>query len=312
MADLQSLPADQRAAVQLLLAQGQTYEQIADLLGIDAAGVRQRAHDAVDALAGGAGPRPDQGRRAQISDYLLGQQSVAEREITRDYLADDPTARGWARSAVDELRPAAPDALPDIPEGRPGLDEDEAPYAAFPDDEPRSSRLGGALLLGGVAVVVAVIVVLLLSGGDDDGPSTSTLSTRPSTQTATTPQSQTRPVAQINLLPPGGGSRPVGLAQVFQRGQDRAIVMAAQGVSPGTYALWLYNSRGDARFLGFVPQRIGRDGRFATQGVLPRDANRYRQLVVTRETVSSGQRRPPRSPGRIVLQGRLELGAPGG
>ena len=100
----------------------------------------------------------------------------------------------------------------------------------------------------------------------------------------------------------------MGLAQVFRRGSQRAIIMAAQGASAGTYALWLYNSASDARLLGFVPQRVGKDGRFATQGVLPENASKYRQLVVTRENVAGDQRRPPSRPGQIVLQGRLTLG----
>ena len=50
MADLDSLPADQRAALQLLLKQGQSYDQLAVLLGIGPDAVRDRAHAALAAL----------------------------------------------------------------------------------------------------------------------------------------------------------------------------------------------------------------------------------------------------------------------
>ena len=95
---------------------------------------------------------------------------------------------------------------------------------------------------------------------------------------------------------------------MFEQGGRRAIIVAGQGLSPGAYALWLYNSGSSAKLLGFVPQRVGRDGRFATQGEVPSDAARYRQLVVTRETVTGNTRRPPTRPGTVVLQGDLNLG----
>ena len=314
MADLQSLPPDQRAAVQLLLKQGQTYGQLADLLAIDESAVRRRAHDALDALGPEQGSRLDSSVQAQVADYLLGQQTVAEREETRELLADSPGARAWARVVSDALGPVAPDGLPEIPEGRPArrpaAEEERAPYATLPEEAPRASRLGGALLLGGLALIVAVVVVLLVNGGDDDRPrpATNTLSTRPATQPPPQAQNPNQPVAQINLLPPGGGNWPIGLVQVFRRGEERAILMAAQGASPATYALWPYNWPADARLLGFVPQRVGRDGRFATQGVLPNGADRFRFLVVTRENVAANQRRPPTRPGQVVLRGPLNLG----
>ncbi|HKG16231.1 MAG TPA: hypothetical protein VKA96_00930, partial [Solirubrobacteraceae bacterium] len=69
-----------------------------------------------------------------------------------------------------------------------------------------------------------------------------------------------------------------------------------------------YNSGSDARFLGLVPKRVGRNQRFATQGVLPTGAERFRYLVVTQESVSATSRRVPTQPGRVVLQGQLNLG----
>jgi Sigma-70, region 4 len=310
VAELDSLPPDQRAALQLLLERGRTYDQLAEMLAIDSRAVRRRAHDALEALGPEAGRRLDPDRRAEVSDYLLGQQTEAEGAATRRHLADNPAARAWARSLVGVLRSLRPEGLPDIPdEGRaPKADsatERPAPYASAPPEEPRASRLGGALLLGGVALALIVVIIVLVTGGDDDDRRARAPSTTPTARTATQP---TRPVAQINLLPPGGGRRPAGLAQVFARGQERAIIIAAQGLSSGAYALWLYNSRADARLLGFVPQRVGRGGRFATQGVLPAEAGRFRSLVVTRETVTPNTRRPPSRPGQVVLQGRLTLG----
>jgi hypothetical protein len=325
MSELDALPPDQRAALQLLLKQGQGYDQIADLLGIDAEAVRARAHAGLEALGPEAGRRLSAERRAQVADYLLGQQAEPERDATRRLLAESAGARAWARGLSSALRPVAAGDLPEIPAEGAGREAAAAESKPAAESEPSeaepagyesapsgagatqrsarpSSRLGGALLLGGVGVAIAVVLVIVLTGGGDGKKSTA--STTP-TGTATTQQ---RPVAQINLISARGNSRQVGLAQVFENGNRRALIVAGQGLSPGAYALWVYNRRSDAELLGFVPQRVGRDGRFATQGELPRNAEKFRQLVVTRERITSSTRRPPSRPGQIVLQGDLKLG----
>src|SRR5947209_13380833 len=176
MAELDGLPPDQRAALQLLLRQGQSYRQLAEALQIDEDAVRRRAHAAVEALGPPGGQRLTDERRAEIADYLLGQQTSAEGEATRAHLAESTAARDWAEGVAGPLREVAPDAVPDIPDGAsaaeaapseepaPALREDEA-APALREDEPTpalreegrprgrtalptpprpSSRLGGA------------------------------------------------------------------------------------------------------------------------------------------------------------------------
>jgi hypothetical protein len=349
MSELDALPADQRAVLQLLLKQGQTYDQLADLLGIDPNGVRARAHSALAALGGEEGGRLDPDRRAEVCDYLLGQQTARQREATRDLLGESAAARAWAGDLTGSLRPLAGDSLPDVPGPAtaapppPPVRDEPEPFAPEPfepepptrerrprEEEPaafdvparerrprrglprletgrggQSSRLGGALLLGGLGIVVAVAIVLLMSGGDDTSKKGSTVTPTAPTQTGTNAQ---KPIAQINLFSAAGNSRQVGLAQVFEQKGKRALIVAGQGLAPGAYALWLFNSRTDARLLGFVPQRVGKDGRFATQGELPTDASKYKKLVVTSEVVTRTTRTPPKLPGRVVLQGDLKLG----
>jgi outer membrane biosynthesis protein TonB len=353
MADIDSLPADQRAALQLLIKQGQSYDQLASLLGIGPDAVRGRAHAAVAAL----GPDTDlsDSDRGAVADYLLGQQSPSERDETRLLIAGSDSVQSWARGAADALAPLAGDGLPDIPsaevappaarepepEPEPAYEREvtrepepeaarepepaayeEAPaaYEEAPTEEapaerakparpPRpSSRLGGALLLGGLGIIVAVVLILIINGGGDDSSkkSSSTLSSNPSTQT--TPGGQQRPIAQVNLTSASGNSRQVGLAQVFENGNRRAVIVAGQGLAPGAYALWLYNSGSDAKLLGFVPERVGKDGRFATQGELSSVAEKFKQLVVTKENVTNNTKKAPTTPGQVVLQGDLKLG----
>jgi hypothetical protein len=324
MTEIDDLPADQRAVLQLLVKQGQTYEDLSGLLDIDAAAVRERAHAALEALGPDTGRRLAPERRAEVSDYLLGQQSASERAATRDHLAGSASARAWARVVADSLRPLAAGPLPEIPDEAPGAEpeEEEAPATTPAADgepatdserardfagEPRSSRLGGALLLGGIGVLVAVVAVLLLTsgGGGSKNAKSSTLSSTPTTPTGTT--AQATPVAQVNLRPVRGG-KALGLAQVFAQGNRRLLIVAGQGLSPGAYALWLYTSPSKSKLLGFVPARVGKDGKFVTQGVLPNDAGNYQSLVVTSEKVSGSRPALPKKPGAIVLQGKLQTG----
>src|SRR5213596_3660881 len=172
MAELDDLPADQRAVLQLLLKQGQTYEDLSGLLNIDADAVRARAHAALEALGPDTGRRLAPERRAEVSDYLLGQQTPSQRTATREHLAGSASARAWARVVTDSLRPLRADKLPDIPEEAPEAEAEEAPAATGeapitePEGQrdvarvPRSSRLGGALLLGGIGVLVVVVAIL--------------------------------------------------------------------------------------------------------------------------------------------------------
>src|ERR671933_1044514 len=161
---------------------------------------------------------------------------------------------------------------------------------------PRSSRLGGALLLGGIGVLVAVALVLILGGGGGakKAKTTSTAGTQATS-------GQPTPVAQINLAP-SAGAKSVGLAQVFAQGNQRLLIVAAQSLATGNYALWLYTSPAKARLLGFVPQKVDKTGRFVTQGVLPDDARSFDSLIVTSEQVTRGK--VPTTPGTIVLRGK--------
>src|SRR5205807_10367273 len=113
MASLDDLPPDQRAVLELVLARGRSYEQIAELLSIDRAGVRERALAALDALGPQTGVPAE--RRALITDYLLGALPGRVADDVRARLASSPSERAWARVVASELQPLASDPLPEIP-----------------------------------------------------------------------------------------------------------------------------------------------------------------------------------------------------
>jgi hypothetical protein len=330
MASIDGLPPDQRAVLELVLRRGRSYDEIAQLLSIDRAGVRERALAALDALGPHTGVPAE--RRALITDYLLGALPSRVADDVREHIGDSPSERAWARVVASELGSIASDPLPEIPvesasraqAAEPPAEVEPAPVTRRPSRqrepsrgrprqprEPRSSRTGGAALLAaGAAVVIAVVLVLVLSGGGGKKTTTaaarSSTSTQPSTSTSTTSKSGTKVIAQINLKPPAGGTKPVGIAEVLREQGKTGIAIVAQGLVPNTkkppnaYAVWLYNSPSDSRILGFVNPAVGTNGRLQTAGGLPTNAAHFQKLLVTLESQSN-----PKSPGTIVLEGTL-------
>jgi hypothetical protein len=328
MASLDSLPPDQRAVLQLVLQRGRNYDQIAAMLSIDRAKVRQRALAAFDHL--GPETQVDSERRHLLTDYLLGQLPPRVAQDTRARLASSPSERAWVRVLASELAPIAGEPLPEIPTG--GGETavaTPAPAAAAtatavadaglgtaaaqppPEGSPparESSRLGGAVLLTiGALVAVVVVAVVLATGGGGSTKTSSAPSVPASTSTTATATTPTRVVAQINLSSPTGAKTPAGVAQVVKQGTSTGIIIVASGVTPNTkqdaYAVWLSKPGGKSKILGFVNPGVGTTGRLQTAGGLPTDASSYTELLVTRETQAS-----PKAPGTRILQGTLKLG----
>jgi hypothetical protein len=324
---LDRLPADQRAVLQLVLARGKTYDEIAQLLSIDRGAVRDRALAAFDAL--GPTTRLPSTRRALITDYLLGQLPDRLSKEVHHSLAESASERAWARVVVSELAPVAAGPLPEIPvgvvepeparrrrrqrdedarghavEATAGVDADvarpEAGSAEREEPRPRSSRLGGAILLGAVAAAaIAAILVFVVFG---IGGSTSH-KPKPSTAAApvNTTSSSARPLAQINLTSPTGG-KAVGIAEVIKAGGATGVVIVAQGLAANgkhdAYAVWLANGSNYYR-LGYVQQAVTSNGKLQTAGRLPSNASNFKQIVVALQTG------PANKPGKIVLEGAL-------
>jgi hypothetical protein len=310
MAPFDDLPADQQAVLQLVLRQGRAYEEIAGLLKISPAAVRERALTALDAIGPADGGDLSAAEQDDIGDYLLGQQGAAARASTRDLLEDSAAGRAWARGVAAELRAggvASDESLPEIPADEAEIEEAfgalEARHRAR-EEQARSSRLGGGLLLGALGLAVAGIIVLIISlagGGDDNGDKQASAST--ATTTSTTQGAVTQ--AQVNLLPPGGGKSPLGVATIVSQDGKRAIAVAGQDLQPsGHYVLWLRNAR-KTTFMGFFPPVTGKgDAKGKLQGLVgaPADLDSYTEMLVTREPSDA-----PKKPTNVVLQGQVKL-----
>jgi hypothetical protein len=270
MASLDSLPADQRAVLQLILQRGRSYDDIAQLLSIDRAAVRQRALSAFDAL--GPQTRVEPERRSLITDYLLSQLPEKVAEQTRQRLAESSAERAWARVLSSELGQLAAKPLPEIPAEAAAVTEraapepvaprPAAPVSAAPVSEPAAaepapaatrtperiretvppplppdrgqpprSRLGGALLLGGGAVIaVVVVLVIVLSSGSSNKKSTSTTAASHSTTTSTG-GSRTQPKVVAQInLLSPTHAKAAGVAEILKQGNNTGIAIVAQGL----------------------------------------------------------------------------------
>jgi hypothetical protein len=319
MAPVDSLPADQQAVLSLLLRQGRSYAQIAGMLKISDAAVRERAHGALTALGP---PEADLSarRRAEIGDWLLGQADDDECADTRALLDRSEQARAWAGAVASELAPLGGDRVPEVPAAAerpaPGAAAERpapgraaaapAPVAAEPAraaPRPRSSRVGGAVLLALLALVAVVVVVLVTRGSDDDGGGDRAASTT-STQ-GEAPQS--RAVAQVNLRAPDGAPAPkaLGVMQVMRVDGQLAVNAIFEGLPRPKaknvgYGIWLSTPGGDRKWLGFV-NTADEQGRLLVQGRFDENVTAYRDVLLTRET-----RRDPPRPGTIYLRGRVQ------
>jgi hypothetical protein len=335
MGSIESLSPDRRAVLELVLRRGRSYDEIAELLSIDRAGVRQRALAAFDEL--GPQTRVPAERRALITDYLLGALPSAVAEDVRGHLTQSASERAWARAVSSELQSISERPLPEIPSDGAALagasadrepaSSPDAPVAVDsaatadraagddgPPGQPRaSSRRGGALLLAlGAAAVIAVVLILVLPGGGHKHNAARAAATTGQTgatgTTGTTGTTGAKVVAAIALKPPSGGKSPLGFAEVLQARGQFGVAIAAQGLTanskhpPDAYAVWLYNSPGDSHILGFVSPAVGKNGILRTAGGLPKNASHYQKLLVTLETSSN-----PKTPGRIILEGNLRI-----
>lgn len=308
-----TLAPDQKAVLQLLLKQGKTYEDIAGLLRLDAASVRERALDALDAL--GAEIRPAEGldpaRQDELADHLLLQQTASERASTRSFLEQSAPGRAWARGVSAELRPIAGEALPDVPAEPREVDEAFGALeerTAARERQQDSSRLGGVLVLGALAVVLALGLFLLFGRGGDKPADPVSQASDTSTPTqgagATGASGPTGapgryPQQQVNLTSPSKGSKALGLALLSGSG----FAFQAEGLPASDYYfIWLTASDGlaDPVAVGFASYDPKSKQLAGQTDQLP-GTSQYDQILVTRE-----KSKKPTEPGKTVLSGTIK------
>jgi hypothetical protein len=300
MATFDQLSDEQRAIVELVLQQGKSYEELAQMLDMPEARVRERARDALVDLAPVSARGVEEDWRGQLADYVLGQQDGPEATATRGHLRRSEAARSWTRSLLDSLEQLYTNGdLPAIPE--PDRGARRAAAAPRPGaDAAAGAPLGPAalaavqrrrLLAAAGAVVVILLIVLvwpigLVTGSDDgkDGGSKAKASTPIDTKRQ-------------------------GAAVIAKQKGKTQILVQARGLKPSTqtsvYQVWLYDSASKRKSLGATTTDAS--GNLQVVGTLPSDYQSWHFIDVTAVTVTGTGSNQSLKTGASVLRGQLKL-----
>jgi hypothetical protein len=311
MATFDQLSPEKRAIVELVLQQGKTYPELAEMLGMPESRVRELARDALVELAPVSVRGVEEDWRGQLADYVLGQQSGPEATATKGHLRRSEAARSWARSLLDSLEQLyANGSVPAIPDGERGRAARRPAAAAASPSAPSESTgasrglstddpvMRRRLLAGaGVAAVVLLLAVLLwpigvLTGSDDNNGTANADNAQPAAQT-TTEQSQQ------------AANGPAGIAIVVDRNGKKQLLVRAAKLAPSGqnegYYVWLYNSPDDAKSLG--GQVTDQQGNYQAVGPFPADYAKYKYIDVTKQAVGSSTN--IKHSGQSVLRGPM-------
>ena len=148
MATFDQLSAEQRAIIELVLKQGQSYDQLGEMLGMPTSRVRELARDALVRLSPVSAAAVDDDWRGQLGDYLLNQQSGPESTATQG-----PPAPLRGRPRLGPLGARLARAvlrrdgnIPQIPEGEAAPSPASGVASASPRSrkEPRTREPQGA------------------------------------------------------------------------------------------------------------------------------------------------------------------------
>jgi len=253
MTEPDRLPPDQRAVLSLVLDRGKSYAQVAAMLSIPEASVRERAHAALDTLA----------TSADASAATVATGSTTGESPAPDTFASSPPASAGGSS----VRSAQSSRL------------------------GGAVLLAGIVVAIVVAVVLLTGGGKGSGKGSASGASSTTAAG--STSTSANSSAKPRIDKKLTLSPVEPESHATGEGYVLSDGSRRAFYVAAKGLEPSNgffYAVWLYNSPSSSTPLGRAPS-VGSNGRVEGGGPLPSNAADYAKLIVTRET-STHARRP--------------------
>jgi hypothetical protein len=245
---------DQRATLQLLLERGQTYADLASLLGEDEVAVRARARAALTELVGA-----DPDRNVGLTDYLLGQADPIGRADASRHLRDDPDDNHLATELAVRLRLMFPTAeLPRLPgEARQGggLLRRSAPAPAAGSSGSGAPSLASRFGFGGLdksqsrlivicasGALLLIVIVLGITGAFSGGGDSST-DTEAAVSTSTTATTADNELQSVDLKPIGGGDASGTAVFGLATGDQPYVDLSLKGLDAAptgqTYVAWL-------------------------------------------------------------------------
>jgi hypothetical protein len=281
-----ALTADQRAMLQLLLERGQSYDDIASLLGTDRDSVRERARAALAEL-GGRDPDAEVG----LTDYLLGQADPIGRADAVRHLQNDPEAHELASGLIAQLQLIAPDAqLPQLPKPKGGRAPRRPAAARAPSGAPATATAGAAgggpgavadrfrttlserqrqvfIVLGALAILLVVGILLIAGvfGGGDESASESE-------PAASSPEGEE--IVTVPLEAEGAGDASGEAVFGIATADTPYVDVNLSGLEPPqqgkTYVIWLLLTPDQGYPLS--PLLIEQDGTFSDRFPIPQFA----------------------------------------
>lgn len=272
------LSDDQKAILRLLAQRGeQGYEDLAALMGVEAAEVHRRARQAAAELEAEGIPAPA--------------------------IPEPPGGGGGAPSGAKagEAPEGAPPPPEPEPSSKPAQDKPkpEHRHHTLKEDAHRLKLLEGRglwAILAGVAIVVLFLVFIFVGSGDDGGGDTTgdtTAAESPSGQTVAAlekaAESGEKEVTKASLEAVDG-SDAVGVAVFGRVKKSLALQVAAEGLEPTgegeSYSVWLAAS--PEKMLPLASTQVGEDGQVGAQIEVPVEVLAYlanetfRQIAITR------------------------------
>jgi hypothetical protein len=255
--------------LQLLLQQGQSYEDIASLLGLEVEQVRSRAREALTEIGG-----EDPDSKVGLTDYLLGQADPIGRADAVRHLQSDPEDHRLATDLAAILREAFPSAeLPRLPgePRQPKRAKSAEAASRLPSLGLSQSQTRLIAILGGGAIIL-IAVVLAITGvfGGDDNSSASSETTDASTDTAAeTSADQT--LQRVMLTAPGGGDASGQAVFGLATGDQPYVDVSIRGLDPApegkTYVVWLLLT--DEQGYPLSPITVSEQGSFSDRFSIP-------------------------------------------
>jgi hypothetical protein len=294
-----TLSSDQQATLQLLLERGQSYADLAKLLGVDENEVRERARGALAELAGA-----DPDRKVGLTDYLLGEADPIGRADASRHLRQDPDDHALATLVSERLRALFPGAeLPRLP-GEPRRAHPEGSRAG--GRGPLTQRL--PLILGGAGLVLMVVVLGIagvFGGEDGDGGSANAETTATEGDRAVPVRLEPEPGSDA------GGVVVFGLAAT----DDPFIEFQVRNLEPATaedaYVLW-FLARDGAGFPLPAPLAVQPDGTLSDRISVPPEIIAFAQQAKTIAIALNDRRQLDREINRAVSSGQGTVEFPGG
>jgi hypothetical protein len=250
MTDLDSLPPDQRAVLSLVLDRGKSYGEVAEMLGIPESAVRDRAHRALDALAG---------------------------ESTR-VSVPRPTPPP----------PAATSSAP--PQRRPPLGGASGQGRSPASSRLGGALLLGGILVAVVVAVILITNNGGKSSNNGASTATTSTPTHSTSTSASSAKPKLDKKISLEAVEPSLKATGEAYVLSQGKRRAFYVTAHGLPPSQGFfYAVWLYNSPSSSAPLGRSPT-VGSDGKLEGGGPLPSNARDYAKMIVSRETSTHATR----------------------